>query len=565
MDDLTYNAQQKKGGGSSSLLFMMMMLVLVFVALPYFNRDKDPQKQEQNAPKAPIADTTSTAPKPNIALTYPISEKTLQTNEYSLSITNAGGGRLKHFNIKLPERYAKHGEFIRSQKSDDDSLGGILPFELTMPSIGLKSETQFQMLDSTEPNTIKLGFTDNSGLIQLTKTFRTTDTPYVLELSLNLQNASPNPIEDKLSAALYIKQIEGEEPGLFTPGSLVAAKCFAEKDLEVIDASDTDEAELFSKDVEWIAADESYYAMAMYAQNASQCEIVNKEGLLSATMHTPFVVPAGQSSTQTFQIYLGPKEAEYLKAFGHDLDEVIDYGWMEILAKPMAWLLKVFHSWTGNWGLAIILLTLIIRALLWPVAQKSQESMIRMSKLSPKIQELQAKYKDNPQELQQQTMALYKEHNINPLGCLPLFLQMPVFFALYRTIYVTGGLYNAEFVLWIHDLSAPDPYFILPILTVVLFVLQQLVTPQSVKSTQQKVMLYSLPVVFGIMMLFLPSGLCLYMVVSTGFSILQGVYTRRKLARADALLVTNTSTTTLNDELDAKARRAAKRRDDVSK
>ncbi|MFA5624313.1 MAG: membrane protein insertase YidC [Bradymonadales bacterium] len=561
MEDLTYNAQQRRGGGGSSLLFIVMMLMLVFVALPYFNRDKI-EKEAQHDEQPTLADLVDSEPKPSINLNYPLRDAELETQEYKLNITNAGGGRLKNFFIKDPDRYAKHGDFIRSQVSEDANVGGILPFEFKLDAIGLKAESQFEMLPSTA-DAVNLKFTDSTGLIELYKTFRKTDVPYTLELDLKIRNGGSSEIRDKLSATLYIKQIEGEEPGMFTRGSLVAAKCFADGGLETIDASDEDEAEVFTKEVKWIAADESYYGMAIYSPNAGQCEIANKADLLSATMVQHLAVGAGETVTQTFKIYLGPKEAEYLKPFGHKLEKIIDYGWMTVLAKPMAWLLKLFESWLNNWGLAIILLTIIIRILLWPIAQRSQESMIRMSKLSPEMKELQTKYKDDPQELQRQTMALYKEHNINPLGCLPLFLQMPVFFALYRTIFVTGGLYNAEFGLWIHDLSSPDPYFILPALIVGLFVLQQLITPQTVKSTQQKVMLYSLPIVFGVMMLFLPSGLCLYMVVSTGFSVLQGVYTRRKLARLDrekAAYAVQTAQAQ-EDELDAKARRAAKRRE----
>ena len=136
--------------------------------------------------------------------------------------------------------------------------------------------------------------------------------------------------------------------------------------------------------------------------------------------------------------------------------------------------------------------------------------------------------------LAQKQMELYKQYNINPMaGCLPLLIQMPVFFALYRCIFVTGGLYNAPFYLWIKDLSAPDPYFVLPVLSVVLMLSQQFLTPTQVKNTQQRVMMLLMPILFGAMMLFLPSGLCLYMIISAGIGMIQSFYVRRVMARSD--------------------------------
>jgi YidC/Oxa1 family membrane protein insertase len=246
----------------------------------------------------------------------------------------------------------------------------------------------------------------------------------------------------------------------------------------------------------------------------------------------PVTLDAQKSISYEFDIYLGPKESRYLQDFGEErhLDAMIDYGWMEVLAKPMAWILDKFHDLTGNWGIAIILLTIIVRMLLWPVAQKSSTSMMRMSKLAPLMQELQEKYKDDPQTLMQKQAELYKKFNINPFGCLPLLLQMPIFFALYRCIFVTGGLYHAEFFGWIHDLSAKDPYFVLPLISVGLIVFQQLITPTATKNKQQKYMMMFMPVMIGAMMLWLPAGLCLYMVISSMIGMVQSLYTRKILA-----------------------------------
>ena len=557
MSYLTYNGPDD-GKGSSSWIFLLAAFLMIFIAMPYFMPVNN--APEVNSEKTQAAETQENVP---IVVKHKIEPRTLETNEYTLTMTNAGGGRVSSFVIKNPDRYLKHGDFIRSQKSAVDSQGGILPLEMTLPQFQIGAETQFKTIsDSSDTNKISFSYTSPDNQYEFVKTFTTTDKPYVVHASLALTNRSTQALADNLSISMFIKQIEGEEPGIFTPGSYVAAKCYAEGEMEYLEAPQEDKHEKYSKDLKWFGVDESYFAMAMTANYAASCELRNDDGLLRSTLSVPVVLQPNTTATYEFDIYMGPKEATHLAVLGEDtnLPAIIDYGWIEVLAKPMAWILDLFHKWTGNWGLAIILLTLIVRGLLWPVAQKSQVSMMRMSKIAPMMQEIQEKYKDDPAMLQQKQLELYQTHKINPFGCLPLFLQMPIFFALYRCIFVTGGLYNAEFALWIDDLSAPDPYFVLPILSVILLVVQQLLTPSTVKSTSQKVMIYSMPVIFGIMMLFLPSGLCLYMIVSSVIGMIQSFYVRRVIAREEELENAEEGIDEMAGNLGSKDKRAAKRR-----
>ena len=566
MDYLSYNGSNNNGGGGGRFFIMMAVFMLIFIGMGYFMPRQEPAPEADKKTEAPQQPALQ-AP---VTVKYDIQPRTLETDQFSVTLTNAGGGRVSSIHIKDPDRYLEHGDFIRSQKPASDTLGGHLPLEVTLPSFGIQPETQYATVsDANDHHSVSFAYTDTTEKLRFDKTFTTSDIPYVVHAKFQLANLSADTISDNMAISMYIEQIEGEEPGIFQPGSYVAAKCHANGDMEYVDATDKDENESFRQKLKWFAVDESYFAAAMTADYANTCEIRNDNGLLKSTIKIPVVLGANQRATYDFDIYLGPKESKYLDAFGEErkLDDIIDYGWIEVLARPMAWILDKFHQWLGNWGLAIILLTLIVRGLLWPVAQKSQISMMRMSKIGPLMQQLQEQYKDNPQLLQQKQLELYREHNINPFGCLPLLLQMPIFFALYRCIFVTGGLYHAEFYLWIHDLSARDPFFILPLLSVALLILQQLLTPQATKTKQQKIMMFSMPVIFGAMMLFLPAGLCLYMVVSSLFSMIQSFYVRHIIAKEDLNKGAAAVTAGAGDIIDVEAhsskdRRAAKRRKD---
>lgn len=562
MDYISYQGNDNKNNGSRSILILAFIFILLILA-PFISPQNNMARDAADA--TPIEDNADNTPKDiPVAVKFPVQTRTLETDQLTISMTNVGGGRPNSILIKDPDRYAQHGEFIRSQKQTDEDHADILPLAVDFPALGITRDTQFETISAPDDHkTAAFAYTTPNGNLKFVKTFSTTDKPYVIHAKFDITNLSTQNIQSDLSLTLFIKQIEGEEPGLFTPGSYVAAKCFTDDTMEYLDATDKDKEESYSKEIRWFAVDESYFAIAAAIPNAKECHLENDNGLLASHLQVPVAVDQGKTTSLEFDIYTGPKESKYLAYLGDDveLEKIIDYGWIEVLAKPMAFILDKFHQWTGNWGLAIILLTIIVRILLWPIAQKSQISMMRMSKIAPLMQELQEKYKDDQATLAQKQMELYKEQNVSPFGCLPLLLQMPIFFALYRCIFVTGGLYHASFVLWIKDLSAPDPFFVLPLISVGLLVLQQLLTPSTAKNTQQKVMMFSMPVIFGIMMLFLPAGLCLYMVVSSGFSMAQSFYVRHIIAKEDAEKQ-GPKVEVLNPEnSSSKDRRAAKRRD----
>ena len=234
-----------------------------------------------------------------------------------------------------------------------------------------------------------------------------------------------------------------------------------------------------------------------------------------------------------FKTFAGPKSHQLLASVDPKLVEVINFGWFQTIGEILLQILKWFHNFLHNWGLSIIALTLLVRLLVMPFNIASYRSMKKMQKVQPLIQSIRDRYKDDSQALNREMMTLFREHKVNPVGgCLPMLLQMPVFFALYQVLGQSVELYKAPFFGWIHDLSLKDPYFILPVLMGGSMWFQQKITPNTMDPAQAKIMQF-LPVVFSLFMLALPSGLTLYIFVSTLFGIVQQqLFMREKKASA---------------------------------
>jgi len=243
----------------------------------------------------------------------------------------------------------------------------------------------------------------------------------------------------------------------------------------------------------------------------------------------------GEATVFQVKNVLGPKRYQMLERIGHRLEKSVDFGVFAPISRLLLKILFLFQSFVSNWGVAIILLTVLVKLLLTPLQQKSFKSGERMRALKPEIDKLNEKYKDNAQEKQKATMALYKQQGVSPLGgCLPMLLQMPIWIALYSTLRTSPELYRAGFFGWITDLSEPDPFFITPVVMGALMFLQQRITPMAGDNMQMKMMMYVMPIMFTAMMLFLPSGLTLYILVNTVLSLVHQWIVRRQSARAFA-------------------------------
>lgn len=229
----------------------------------------------------------------------------------------------------------------------------------------------------------------------------------------------------------------------------------------------------------------------------------------------------GEEKDIAIRLYAGPQELDKIKKLAPNLELVVDYGWLKILSYPIFVALNWLHNLVQNWGVAIILLTVIIKLIFYPLSAASYKSMAKMRKLAPRLQSLKERYGDDRQKLHEQMMKIYQEEKINPLGgCLPILIQIPVFIALYWALLGAVELRQAPFALWITDLSKPDPYYILPIIMAITSFIQVKLSPSSPDPVQQKVMM-AMPIMFSVMFLFFPAGLVLYWLVNNVLSILQ--------------------------------------------
>lgn len=303
----------------------------------------------------------------------------------------------------------------------------------------------------------------------------------------------------------------------------------------------------------WVAVLQHYFVSAWIPNQDSTHQLYTStdkaRNLGSIGYRGPVVdIPAGATETITSKLWTGPKLQNQMADVANHLDLTVDYGWAWFIAKPLFWLLTHIHDLVKNWGLAIICVTLVVKGCLYPLTKAQYTSMAKMRMLQPKIQEMRERYGEDRQRMSQEMMKLYKEEKVNPLGgCLPILLQMPIFIALYWTFMEAVELRHAPFFGWIQDLSAQDPYYILPILMgVSMFLLQKMSPTPVADPMQQKVMTF-MPVIFTVFFLFFPAGLVLYWLVSNLITIVQQQWIYRGLEKKGYTLVKNRVITTYSN------------------
>jgi YidC/Oxa1 family membrane protein insertase len=275
----------------------------------------------------------------------------------------------------------------------------------------------------------------------------------------------------------------------------------------------------------WIAMLQHYFVSALLPNEKAPREYYAKrleENLYSVGVILPIpAIAPNASSSVAVSLYAGPQEQDALKSIAPGLDLTVDYGWLTVVAAPLFWLLQFLHKWVANWGVAIILLTVLIKAVFFPLSAASYKSMAKMKLVTPRMTKLREQYGNDRARLNQAMMELYKTEKINPLGgCLPIVVQIPVFISLYWVLLASVELRHAPFYLWIHDLSAQDPYYVLPLLMMVSMVIQTKLNPVPPDPVQAKVMMI-MPFAFGVMFFFFPAGLVLYWLVNNILSIAQ--------------------------------------------
>ena len=295
----------------------------------------------------------------------------------------------------------------------------------------------------------------------------------------------------------------------------------ANDDRESFDV-DMEGTENFTGNINWIAQENKYFAAALIPVTPVEGATVWKE-----TESAEIALKLAPQKNE-FIFYAGPKEYDRLKGFNVGFEHIIDFGWFSIVAMPLFWILKFFYSFLGNYGWSIVLLTIVTRIPFIPLMHKSQKSMKKMQTIQPMMAEIKERYKNDAQKQQKEMMQLYKKHKVNPIGgCLPMFLQIPVFIALYNVLLNAIELRGAPFIFWITDLAVKDPYYVLPIVMGATMVLQQKMTPTAMDPKQAKMMMF-MPVVFTFMFLSFASGLVVYWLVNNVLGIAQQFYANKQ-------------------------------------
>jgi len=324
-----------------------------------------------------------------------------------------------------------------------------------------------------------------------------------------------------------------------------------DKDLEEVKIKDIADQNTYPGNVKWVALQDRYFMMSVIPEEVGEASMrlyLKGDDLIEAQYALPdSAIGPGTQHTYKYSLFFGPKSMQILGTVGHSLNKALDFGMFDILAKPCVWLMNKLYSVIPNYGIAIIVLTIMIKGVLWPLGSKSYKSMSEMKKIQPLMKEIREKHKNDKKKMNEEVMSLYRTYKINPLGgCLPMVVQLPVFFALYRMLYQAIELRHAPFFLWIDDLSAPDrlfrfdissipfmePPYGIPVLTIIMgatMLLQQKMSPPMGDPTQAKMMMF-MPLIFTVIFINFSAGLVLYWLVNNVLSISQQYYIQKKYA-----------------------------------
>jgi YidC/Oxa1 family membrane protein insertase len=375
----------------------------------------------------------------------------------------------------------------------------------------------------------------------LTKTYTFDPDSYLIDLKVVLSNASERMIKDNLVLSIRNRVVDDRAYGFVGPSALI------DDQLKQVKIKKIEDNREHSGRIKWIGVEDRYFLSSIVPgdQTNGRMRLDVIDNLVVNQLVTPtFELLPGEQKEAHFLVFMGPKSMELLNSLGHGLGKALNFGFFNFIAKPCLWFMNQIHSVIPNYGIAIILLTICTKILLWPLGNKSYKSMSEMKKLQPLMTEIREKYKGDKQKMNQELMALYRTYKVNPMGgCLPMILQIPVFFALYRMLYQAIELRHAPFLLWINDLSAPDrlfdfgvsipfmePPYGIPVLTIIMgasMILQQKMSPPPGDPTQAKMMML-MPVVFTFIFINFSSGLVLYWLVNNVLSISQQYYVQKK-------------------------------------
>lgn len=468
---------------------------------------------------------------------------------FEVRVTNVGGS-IDYF--ELPSFKERDGD---NKKTD-------LPVSLAKPvppgdpvyqqmaGISFLEGTTFTLPDvvnyevvEEKPDLVRYRYAMKSG-VEIEREYLFNKEDFQIEMAVTVRNRSQAPTAHRLAigSALEVTDAMRSGGGFFAmfvpPPDHLAALCHANGEVERVPIAKLEEKgkQSFQQGVRWVAMDRQYFVAAIVPRDGtdSECTLSAKNKFARADLELPLVsLKPGEERRHKFTAYLGVKKPAFMTRANAELETAIDYTILGMnlafLCAGLLWLLGMFHTWFNSWGLAIVGLTLVVKLILYPLNQRAGKSSRAMTVLKPQMDAVREKFPEDKQRQSEEMMKLYREHGVNPVGgCLPMLIQMPIWFALYRSLWVSTELYQQGF-LWIEDLTARDPYFILPVVLIVVMFIQQKMTPTTMDPTQQKIMQYTMPLMFGGMMIALPAGLCFYILVNTLLTILQTHFINRSV------------------------------------
>jgi YidC/Oxa1 family membrane protein insertase len=378
-------------------------------------------------------------------------------------------------------------------------------------------------------DTLDVAFEAQAGGVKVVKTYSFHCGSYEIGVRHAVTNVGDVPV----SPQLYLQLVRDDKSPAggsrfystyYGPAVYSEAEKFQKVSFSDIEKGKGPDKHVAHADEGWVAMLQHYFVSAWIPATGARDYYTDKldANLFRVGLREPLgTIAPGATLNNDANLYVGPTDERTLEKVAPGLDLVRDYGWTTILAKPMFWVLEKIHALIGNWGWSIILLTIGIKLVFFPLSAASYKSMARMKNLAPRMKDLQERHKDDRAKLNQATMELYRTEKINPMGgCLPIVIQIPFFIALYSTLLASVEMRGAPWLGWIHDLAAPDPFYILPVIMMASMFVQYKLNPAPPDPTQAKMMLI-MPLVFGVTFFFFPAGLVLYWVVNNLLSIAQ--------------------------------------------
>lgn len=395
------------------------------------------------------------------------------------------------------------------------------------------AQAHYQLKEGENTLTVPLTWTDNNGL-SYNKTYTFTRGSYVIGLEQKIDNQSANDWTGRQYTQLLRVPYSDGKGNTFIRTFAGAAVYTEQNKYQKIDFDEMAEEDLkIASTGGWSGMIQHYFATAWVPPAPNEEHYFTKElsnsRFVIGSYSNPATVAANTSLVFNSKLFAGPKIQPMMEAVAPGLELTVDYSWLTIIGKPIYALLNFIHSYIGNWGFAIMGVTFCIKLLFFPLSAASYKSMANMRKLQPRLAQLKESYGDDRQRFNQEMMDLYRKEKVNPMGgCLPIMVQIPVFISLYWVLIETVELRQAPFILWIHDLSVKDPYFVLPVIMGITMFLQQRLNPAPVDPLQAKIM-RMFPIVFTVFFLFFPAGLVLYWVTNNTLSIIQQWYITNKI------------------------------------